>query len=173
MFQAMELFGRPSQRLVDPRDCGVRCWNSTQAADTLTWHTNENRVSCGHPFGAIAASARRRFATHRLAGLSGVQYRAHRLRQVQRSAVRRSPALSVGQLNFALVPQTNSRSRLYVFHSSQGNATMLVEPGDLNSQVAQPVPPSRMNSGSPQSAGLKLKISRACRGRKSQGESRE
>jgi len=40
--------------------------------------------------------------------------------------------LLLGKLNFALVPQTNSRSRLYVFRTSMGNATQLVQPADLN-----------------------------------------
>jgi hypothetical protein len=38
----------------------------------------------------------------------------------------------LGDLNFALVPQTNARSRLYVFRSSQQNATQLIQPGGGN-----------------------------------------
>jgi Subtilase family/Fervidolysin N-terminal prodomain len=38
----------------------------------------------------------------------------------------------LGDLNFALVPQTNARSRLYVFRSSQHNATQLIEPKEGN-----------------------------------------
>jgi hypothetical protein len=36
--------------------------------------------------------------------------------------------LLLGSLNFALVPQTNGPSRLYVFRTSQGNATQLIRP---------------------------------------------
>jgi thermitase len=36
--------------------------------------------------------------------------------------------LLLGDLNFALVPQTNASPRLYVFRTSRGNATQLVKP---------------------------------------------
>jgi hypothetical protein len=36
--------------------------------------------------------------------------------------------LLLGNLNFALVPQTNAGSRLYVFRTSRGNATQLIRP---------------------------------------------
>jgi hypothetical protein len=36
--------------------------------------------------------------------------------------------LLLGDLNFALVPQTNARPRLFVFRTSQGNATQLIRP---------------------------------------------
>jgi len=36
--------------------------------------------------------------------------------------------LLFGDLNFALVPEANSKSRLYVFRTSRGNATQLIQP---------------------------------------------
>jgi subtilase family protein/fervidolysin-like protein len=39
--------------------------------------------------------------------------------------------LLLGELNFALVPQTNSRPTLYVFRTGKENATQLIQPADL------------------------------------------
>jgi len=39
----------------------------------------------------------------------------------------------LGDLNYALVPETNGPSRLYVFRTTRGNATQLVRPAALNS----------------------------------------
>ena len=36
--------------------------------------------------------------------------------------------LLFGDLNFALIPEANSKSRLYVFRTSRGNATQLIQP---------------------------------------------
>ena len=45
--------------------------------------------------------------------------------------------LMLGDLNFALVPQTNGNPRLLVFHTSQGNATVLIHAAKLNANAAR------------------------------------
>jgi len=43
----------------------------------------------------------------------------------------------LGDLNFALVPQTNGPTHLYVFRTSMGNATRIIHPEDLVSKVSK------------------------------------
>jgi len=43
----------------------------------------------------------------------------------------------LGDLNFALVPQTNGPTHLYVFRTSMGNATKIIRPEDLVSKVSK------------------------------------
>jgi len=45
--------------------------------------------------------------------------------------------MMLGDLNFALVPQTNGPSHLYVFRTSQGNATQAIRPDNLVSRVSR------------------------------------
>ena len=48
----------------------------------------------------------------------------------------------LGNLNFALVPQTNGPTHLYVFRTSMGKATQIIRPGDLLSKFSHsgPIP---------------------------------
>jgi hypothetical protein len=43
----------------------------------------------------------------------------------------------LGDLNFALVPQTNGPTHLYVFRTSKGSATQIIRPEDLVSKVSR------------------------------------
>jgi hypothetical protein len=43
----------------------------------------------------------------------------------------------LGNLNFALVPETNGPTHLYVFRTSMGKATQIIQPGDLLSKVSR------------------------------------
>jgi hypothetical protein len=102
-------------------------------ADTLTWHTNDNRVS------ADIQSVPLYRLLEGVAKLTGWQVYVESNTVFTVSAkfkdLKSGDALRhlLGDLNYALVPQTNAPPRLYVFHSSQENATQLIHPADLNS----------------------------------------
>src|SRR4051812_31214918 len=101
-------------------------------ADTLSWNTNQNVVS---------ADIRSLPLIRLLEGVSQVTgwqvYVESNTTQNVSSKFEDLPSGEalrhlLGDLNFALVPRTNSRPRLYVFRSSQANATLLVHPSGLN-----------------------------------------
>ncbi len=102
----------------------------TWAADTLNWNTNENRVS------ADITSVPLIRLLEGVSQLTGwhvyLESNATRNVSVKFKDLPSGEALRnlLGNLNFALVPQTNSLSRLYVFQSSLKNATMLLQPAD-------------------------------------------
>src|SRR6266446_2106839 len=96
------------------------------AADTLNWHTNQNRVSADiqyRPLGRLleqitAATGWKVFvepgATHDVSAKFKDLPPGEALR------------LLLGDLNFALAPETNASPRLFVFRTSRQNATQLV-----------------------------------------------
>ena len=96
------------------------------AADTLNWHTNQNRVSADiqyRPLGRLleqitAATGWKVFVepgtTHDVSAKFKDLPPGEALR------------LLLGDLNFALVPETNASPRLFVFRTAQRNATELV-----------------------------------------------
>ena len=102
-----------------------------RAADTLTWHTNENRVSAD-----IKATPLPRVLSG-VAQLTGwqVYLESNATFTVSAKFKDRTPGealhLLLGDLNYALVPETNSRPRLYVFRTVQANANELVSPAAL------------------------------------------
>jgi Subtilisin-like serine proteases len=104
---------------------------SLHAADTITWNTNSGRVS---------ADIRSLPVLRVLEGVSQltgwhvfIESNATRQVSAKFNELPSGEALRIllGNLNFALVPQTNARPRLYVFHTVQRNATMHVTPGSL------------------------------------------
>jgi subtilase family protein/fervidolysin-like protein len=109
------------------------------AAETLNWNTNQDRVSADVKSVAlprllegvaqltgwhIYLESNTTFnVSARFADLPGGQALRHLL----------------GDLSFALVPQTNQSPHLYVFRSSQKNATQLIHPADLNASARSSV----------------------------------
>jgi hypothetical protein len=101
------------------------------AADTLNWNTNSDRVSAeikAVPLmrvleGVAKLTGWQVYLEENTAGTVSVRFKNQPPGDALRSML--------GNLNFALVPETNSRPRLYVFRTTQHNATLLVPPRDL------------------------------------------
>lgn len=108
--------------------CAARC----AAIDTLNWNTNLNRVTADIQSVEVVRLLE---AVAKLTGWK-VYIESNTTFNVSAkfSDIPSGTALRrlLGDLNFALVPETNSNPRLYVFHSSQKNATRLLRPSDLN-----------------------------------------
>ena len=110
-----------------------------RAAESLSWNTNTHRVS------ADIRSAPLVRVLERIAQRTSWQVFAEP--NVDASISTKFDNLSsgdalrmlLGGVNFALVPQTNSRPRLYVFRSTQGNATLEVRPAGIGSDAQTPL----------------------------------
>jgi hypothetical protein len=106
---------------------------SLRAADTLTWHTNQDRVS------ADIQSAELRQVLEGIAKLTGwkVYLESNTTLNVSTKFKDVSSGdalhLLLHNLNYALVPQTNAPARLFVFRTVRANATELIRPADLAS----------------------------------------
>jgi hypothetical protein len=96
------------------------------AADTLNWHTNQNRVSADiqyRPLGRLL---------EQIAAATGwtVFVEPGTTHDVSAKFKNLPPGealrLLLGDLNFALVPETNASPKLFVFRTAQRNATELV-----------------------------------------------
>ena len=130
------LFRRPHWRAAIAIALAIIPFHAARATDTLDWRTNENRVS------ADIQSTPLLTLLEGLARHTGWQVYVESNITFNVSAkfkdLPASEALRhlLGDLNFALVPETNSPSHLYVFRSSQRNATQLVRPGNINSRGA-------------------------------------
>lgn len=100
-------------------------------ADSLTWNTNQNVVSAE----LHAVPLLRLLESVSKATDWQVYLEANTVRNVSTTFKDLPPGdalrMLLGNLNYAIVPQTNARTRLYVFRTSQGNATQLIQPGDL------------------------------------------
>ncbi len=98
------------------------------AADTLNWRTNQNRVSADIKAGSLLQ------VLGQVAGATGWQVFVEPgpSRSISAKFTDLAPGEALrsllGDLNFALVPATNSRARLFVFHTSMGKATQLIPP---------------------------------------------
>jgi hypothetical protein len=100
--------------------------------DTLTWHTNRDRVTAdikSVPLERLLEGVAKSTGWKVYVESNTVFTVSAKFNDLPGGdALRRL----LGDLNYALVPQTNAPPRLYVFHSSQENATRLIQPGDLN-----------------------------------------
>jgi hypothetical protein len=106
--------------------------NRATAADTLNWQTNNNRVTAdiqSVPLMRLLEGVSKLTGWHVYVESNTTFTASAKFKDLPSGEALRH---LLGNLNFALVPETNASARLYVFHSSQRNATMLVEPGDLN-----------------------------------------
>jgi hypothetical protein len=107
-----------------------------QASDVLNWSTNKNLVTAdihSVPIPRLLAG----IALH--AGWQ-VYLESNLTYSVSAKFQDLPPGealrMLLGDLNFALVPQTNGPQHLYVFRTSLGNATQIIHPADLISKVA-------------------------------------
>ncbi|MEY2466896.1 MAG: thermitase [Verrucomicrobiota bacterium] len=110
---------------------------STCAAEILNWNTNQNRVS------AQLQSVQLLPLLEGIAKSTGwqVYLESNTTLNVSTKFQNLPPGdalrMLLGNLNFALVPENNSRSRLYVFRTSQANATQLIRPAELSSAASR------------------------------------
>jgi hypothetical protein len=104
---------------------------SLRAADVLTWHTNQDRVT------ADIQSVELRRVLEGIAKLTG--WRVYLESNTTLNVSAKFKDLSSGDalhfllhdLNYALVPQTNASPRLFVFRTVRANATELIHPAEL------------------------------------------
>ena len=95
-------------------------------ADTLNWRTNQNRISADIQSGKLSA------LLEQIAAATGwhVYIEPDTTHTVSAKFNDLPPGqalrLLLGDLNFALVPETNSPPKLFVFRTAQQNATQLV-----------------------------------------------
>jgi hypothetical protein len=98
------------------------------ATDTLNWETNRNRVSADITSGKLIPML------ERIASVTGwhVFVEPDTGRSVSAKFSNLAPGealhLLLGDLSFALVPETNASPRLFVFRTTMKNATQLVRP---------------------------------------------
>jgi hypothetical protein len=98
------------------------------AADSLLWRTNQNRVSADFKSAKLLSVLEKiATATH-----WRVYVEPDSTRSVSAKFTDLPPGealrLLLGDLNFALIPSTNSAHKLFVFHTSIGRATQFVRP---------------------------------------------
>src|SRR5882724_8262805 len=105
------------------------------AADTLNWHTNQNRVSADIQYRPLAR------LLEQITAATGwkVFVEPGTTHDVSAKFKDLPPGealrLLLGDLNFALVPETNASPRLFVFRTAQRNATELVRaPASANAR---------------------------------------
>jgi hypothetical protein len=114
------------------------------AADTLNWNTNKNRVT------ADIQSSELTDLLERIAGATGwrVFLEPGTTHQVSAKFSELAPGdalhLLLGDVNFALVPETNSRPRLFVFRTSQRHATQSIQPSRLRNHAQSKVIPNEL-----------------------------
>ncbi len=98
------------------------------ATDTFNWRTNQNLVSADIQSGELSK------LLEQVASLTGWQVflEPGTTRAVSAKFNNLPPGealrLLLGELNFALVPETNASPKLFVFRTSRQNATLLVRP---------------------------------------------
>jgi hypothetical protein len=114
--------------------------SSAFAAEALNWNTNRNRVS------ADIKSEPLLNLLEQIAGATGwrVLVEPDTLHTVSTKFKELTPGdalhLLLGDVNFALVPGTNSSSRLFVFRTSRERATQVVHPLKRSDSNAEPKP---------------------------------
>lgn len=105
-----------------------------RAADTLNWNTSQSRVdadikSWTLPHLLEQVATRTGWRVYLEPGVSR-EVSARFKNQTPGDALR----LLIGDLNFALVPETNGSSRLFIFRTGRENATQLINPAGKDSQ---------------------------------------
>src|SRR6267378_589949 len=103
---------------------------TTKAADTLSWRTNQNGVSADIQSGRLVpvledvaqATRWRVFLEPGVTRTVSAKFK--------NQPVGEALHLLLGELNYALVPETNGPSKLFVFRTAQKNATQLIHPAD-------------------------------------------
>ncbi len=124
-----------------------RCWShlallvlallaSNAGAQTLNWNTNQNRVSAdiqSMPVARLLSGIAQHTGWEVLLE-PDVKHNVSTKFQDLTSA--QALRMLLGDLNFAIVPQTNGPTHLYVFRTSMGKATLIIHPGDLVSKAS-------------------------------------
>jgi hypothetical protein len=120
--------------------CGIACLllssARVRATDVLDWNTNQNRFTAD----VQSVSVPRLLASIALHAGWQVYLESNITYSVSAKFQDLPPGqalrMLLGDLNFALVPQTNGPQHLYVFRTSLGHATRLISPADLISKTA-------------------------------------
>lgn len=107
------------------------------AADSLIWNTNQDQVSAniqGLPVLPVLKAVAQYTGWH--------IYVESNMNHTVSTKFQNLPAgealrMLLGDLNFAIVPQTNGPNELYVFRTGIGNARTLISPSDLVSKVSR------------------------------------
>lgn len=115
--------------------------SQVQGADQFTWNTNSDRVTVD------IKSEPLRDLLEKIANATGwhVFVEPQTMHQVSAKFQELPPGealhLLLGDVNFALVPTTNSSSRLFVFRTSQDNATQVIRPSKSAATAeSKPIP---------------------------------
>ena len=103
---------------------------TTKAADTLSWRTNQNGISADIQSGRLVpvleyvaqATKWHIFLEPGVTRTVSAKFK--------NQPVGEALHLLLGELNYALVPETNGPSKLFVFRTAQKNATQLIHPAD-------------------------------------------
>lgn len=104
---------------------------SSRAADSLIWNLNENRVSAdiqSLPMVRVLEVIAKRTGWDVLVESNTTLMVSTRFKDLPSSDALR---MLLSGANFAIVPQTNGSPKLYVFHSTRENATLLIAPAEL------------------------------------------
>ncbi len=117
---------------------------SALAADTLTWNTNQSRVS------ADIKSSTLTELLGQVADATGwrVLLEPGTSRTISAKFKDVSPGealrLLLGDINFALVPEKNSSPRLFVFRTTQAHATQVIAPNKAKTHADSKVIPNEL-----------------------------
>ena len=109
----------------------VLAGRSSLAADTLDWNTNRSRVTADITSGNLLSLLERIAAVtgwHVLVEPDTTHTVSAKFKDV---APGEALHLLLGDVNFALLPGTNTRSRLFVFRTAADHATQLVRPAQF------------------------------------------
>lgn len=107
------------------------------AADTLTWNTNRDEVTAniqGLPVLRVLEAVAHHTGWNIFVESNMTQTVSTKFQNLPTGEALK---MLLGDLNFALVPQTNGPNHLYVFRTGIGNARILVHPSDLVSKVSR------------------------------------
>lgn len=107
------------------------------AADTLNWNTNKDLVSANIeslPVLPVLAAVAKNTGWKIYLEPNTSRNVSTKFKELSTGEALR---MLLGDLNFAVVPETNGPNRLYVFRTSIGNATHLISPSDLVSTKAR------------------------------------
>src|SRR6266498_842320 len=105
------------------------CALPASAANTLTWNTNQNHVTAdikGGELLPVLEQIASETGWHIFVEQDTIHNRVSA--KFDDAKVGEALHLLLVDVNYALVPQNKGRSKLFVFRTSQANATMLVAP---------------------------------------------
>lgn len=109
----------------------------TVAAEALDWNTNQNRVTAdiqSVPVTRLLAAVSRHTGWEVFLEPNVTRNVSTKFQNLPSGEALR---MLLGDLNFALVPQTNGPPHLFVFRTSMVRATQLIHPADLLSRTAR------------------------------------